>query len=593
MRLRMMHAILMSSLAASAGPAAPGYWPAFDGRLLDFQEFGPERRVEDFNSITSQIEESYAMLEYKQRRFGFDWNSLKADYLKKISDEFVGQQEFQELVQEFVSKLGDAHTGPILFRDAMLNGFTLSTLGFKTGRAIHDGRPVAKVVKVYEQLFRDRAENALPIRQGDLILRLDGRAVETVVNEDLIRVRNLGQSESSLTAGFAALSIRPNLFYGRLPSGDARLELIRDGKEITVVLPWIKTEPEALVAGEEKKEASLSRKIVKVDENGSFVTEQRLGSKAKWPFGVHGQVPRQLQTQLFYNEEARLNQLLGTEVDSDSPAEASDIEIEGLKFKLISSAKGLLAVYRIEDFFWSRLTCQSVYKEDGFEVSRCDALTGEKYAKAFHRLQSLGVKGLVLDLRSNGGGILHFGYELARAFVAGSVPSHLATLRLTEEWMSQFRFLSQSEYIPVSRRAGYKSVYETLQLDASRGQAYSTPVSITGSNYLSGVDKPWAGPTFLLVDEMCASMCDIFATHMQDLKVAKVIGKQTMGAGGNVIPGNVTPHSKIFLTLTASMMHRLDGSTIENEGATPDYQVESTVGSDFWKEVTRYVENNI
>jgi len=60
---------------------------------------------------------------------------------------------------------------------------------------------------------------------------------------------------------------------------------------------------------------------------------------------------------------------------------------------------------------------------------------------------------------------------------------------------------------------------------------------------------------------------------LQDAGLAKVVGTQTMGAGGNVVNYNQAPNSHFDVRQTESLILRKDGSYIENVGVTPDVVV--------------------
>jgi len=76
--------------------------------------------------------------------------------------------------------------------------------------------------------------------------------------------------------------------------------------------------------------------------------------------------------------------------------------------------------------------------------------------------------------------------------------------------------------------------------------------------------------TVLMVNEMCASMCDIFTGILQDNKLAKVFGMQTMGAGGNVTTHFQAPNSGVSIQQTESLIVRSNGEYLENNGVKPD-----------------------
>lgn len=77
----------------------------------------------------------------------------------------------------------------------------------------------------------------------------------------------------------------------------------------------------------------------------------------------------------------------------------------------------------------------------------------------------------------------------------------------------------------------------------------------------------------LLVNEMCASSCDIFAGVLQDNKMATIVGQRTMGAGGNVVSYWQAPNSNMDVRQVESLVVRTNGQYIENVGVTPDVEM--------------------
>jgi C-terminal processing protease CtpA/Prc len=587
------------AIAATITVVSCGRTVAPKSELKDYQEFSLQQRLDDFNYITGIFDEYYAMLEYKEQRFGFNWTNLKSEYLKRISADGLSRTEFAKIMQELVAQVKDAHTSASFLRDALSEGMEIkiATLGFSTTREIKDGKNIAKVSSVYQKFFSSRDE--APVKAGDILVSLNGRDIDAVVKEDLIKYRDLGQSESNLTMSYGmGLTNRWNIFNPELPSGEVVAKIKRGDTVFDVKLNWVKASLSDLIvnqeSGSDNKTKSI-RQIVDVRQDGTFIVQERKTG----PFLPGSLLPasdnvKSLKMRLAYQNEVAMSKLLGSVPGEDYPASSTDIEAEGLKFKLINSEKGLLASYRVEDFVFSRFLCGTpVEISEGFSVATCKALTGEDYAKAFVKLKALGVKALVLDLRSNGGGFLDAGYELMRAFFKSSFELNKASLRLNEEWVGDMRYAANSEYVPVAVRDAYAQTVKTLEADIAANKKLSSPVSIMGLNAAPGVETAWEGKTYVIVDEMCASMCDIFSTLMQDHKRATILGKQSMGAGGNVIGFAPSPHMKMAVSQTASVMYRLDGSIIENEGVKPDSAMEVTVGDDFWSKVLATVTREL
>ena len=560
--------------------------PQPNAQLEDFREFTEPLMVEDFHWITGIFEEYYGMLEYKEERLGFNWEDLKAEYLNRIITEQPNHEDYAGIIQEFVARMEDAHTRTTLYRDAYVEGMKLkvSTLGFATERAFVSENDIVRVNRIFEKVVG--STKRFPIKVGDELISINDRSTEAMIKEDILRYRNLGQKESNKTMGAAYLTNRLNTMFAHLPKGKADVKVKRGDKTFTIQLEWLKVDASDLRAQSE----SNHQEIVSIEADGSFIIKENSTLSNDISSASYQNIPQTFRQEIFMNPDASFLKTLSTSPGKDYSSDHQDFTSGDLKFKLFETDQGLSAIYRVEDFMFSRMLCKPMFQSGGFAFSACKPLMGEDYGKAFSNLKKIGVKNLVLDLRSNGGGALSLGYELVRAFSPSGLEGNLVRVRLNEEWVGRFKSIAESPHVDVATKKAFEGYYATIQEDIKTSARMSSKVSITGRNYLYGVDKHWDGDTFILVDEMCASMCDIFSTLMQDHGLAKVIGKQSMGAGGNVIGFQESPHAKIGISQTASIMYRLDGSVIENEGVKPDLPLESTVGSTFWRSVKSFIE---
>lgn len=154
--------------------------------------------------------------------------------------------------------------------------------------------------------------------------------------------------------------------------------------------------------------------------------------------------------------------------------------------------------------------------------------------KEIIRLKNLGVKGLVLDLRNNGGGSLKTVVEMAGLFIQ-------------EGPIVQVRSMDKK------------------------------------SKILRDKDRSiiWEGPLVILVNEFSASASEILAAAMQDYKRAIIIGsKQTYGKGTvqNVLDLNRMVKSNTngdlgALKFTTQKYYRINGGSTQLEGVKSDIVV--------------------
>lgn len=135
-------------------------------------------------------------------------------------------------------------------------------------------------------------------------------------------------------------------------------------------------------------------------------------------------------------------------------------------------------------------------------------------------LRNEGIDGLIVDLRSNGGGSLQEADSLTGLFV-GPGP--------------------------------------TVQVKAARRRP---------NVYSSGVDQvAWDGPMAVMVNRLSASASEIFAGAIQDYGRGIVIGSQTFGKG---TVQTLIPLNRGQLKLTAAKFYRVSGESTQHQGVTPD-----------------------
>jgi len=150
------------------------------------------------------------------------------------------------------------------------------------------------------------------------------------------------------------------------------------------------------------------------------------------------------------------------------------------------------------------------------------------------RLKEEGIKGLVLDLRNNGGGSLPAVVDMAGLFIKDG---------------------------PIVQVRSTDQPKEVLK---DRDKSIS-----------------WDGPLVILVNEISASASEIMAAAMQDYKRAIIIGgKQTYGKGTvqNVIDlnnmlRNNTSGDLGALALTRQKYYRINGGSVQLEGVKSDVKV--------------------
>jgi carboxyl-terminal processing protease len=198
------------------------------------------------------------------------------------------------------------------------------------------------------------------------------------------------------------------------------------------------------------------------------------------------------------------------------------------------------------------ITVQSVKAkmvEPGYgwiHVRQFQERTGEDLVKALKTLYKDGdLKGLVLDLRDDPGGLLHNAVAVSAIFLPADVLVVYTDGRIPE---SKMRLTASREHY-------------------LRGRG--------GPDYLKEVP---AGaktvPMTVLINAGSASASEIVAGALQDHKRATLIGQQTFGKGS--VQSVLQLGQNIALKLTTARYYTPNGRSIQAKGIEPDFAVEQT-----------------
>ena len=155
-------------------------------------------------------------------------------------------------------------------------------------------------------------------------------------------------------------------------------------------------------------------------------------------------------------------------------------------------------------------------------ISNFSEGTGKEFKTALHELENENMKGLILDLRQNPGGVIASCVEVAREIVpAGPIVS-------------------------VIQRDGTKEVY------------------------MSDLEKP-KFPIVVLLDQNSASASELLSGALQDTKAAVVVGMKSYGKGSvqTVIP----MFRDDGLKLTIAKYYTPNGRSIDGVGIVPDFEI--------------------
>jgi C-terminal processing protease CtpA/Prc len=192
-------------------------------------------------------------------------------------------------------------------------------------------------------------------------------------------------------------------------------------------------------------------------------------------------------------------------------------------------------------------------------------------------IEDKGLKGLVIDLVDNSGGSLIHGMRMLNMLRQKSIQFPSLQVRLNNNWINAFK--SQAAFgTDDYSRAIARRVLRDLEQDLQNGKTLSRPFSVRVlDNFF--LQNPSYGlkedvKIVVLVNEFCVSMCDIFASVIQENGLGTLVGQRTMGGGGNVVQHGLSPISKMGLALTESLVLSPKGTYLEDQGVTPEVFVD-------------------
>ncbi len=538
-------------------------------------KLSPEQRVDEINWVISKFEHNYAPLEYKQKLHNFSWEQKKAEFRERAAAD-ISNDKLRVLIQEFVGLFADAHTSPQNMLEMRPGVMEVAYLGFAGFRFNDNGNDVLYVQNLLPTF--ESSSTSFPLKVGDKISKVDGQGVYEFVKARC--PRNLGQDESNKTAFIPDLAILSSGSCTLPESPNVVLTLLRDGEEVVISLPWIRRDYFAFVEEQQRaaKDAAESDEEDNADseDNGSRESDEGIFAERLKPWNLDRYF-KYLSNRLIltnnvvddfsvkYISSKMLFAPITATTDDDCTDDQCDdekdfIKIPNQSFKtmVVNHPKALVGYIKIESF-----------------MPETDK-QAEHFKKALDTLEALGVRALVIDLADNGGGSLEYGLELAGFLKASNSSEPALEVRLNDNWLNAAQsaaLFSENDSVKElwSRR------YQQLKKDSVNGRWLSERFHISEFNLAPRPANQDATNVVLMVNEMCASMCDIFTADLKDNGIATIIGKKTMGAGGNVTQHAFSPRLNYLLSQTESLIVRANGEYLENKGVEVDVPYEPTL----------------
>jgi len=243
---------------------------------------------------------------------------------------------------------------------------------------------------------------------------------------------------------------------------------------------------------------------------------------------------------------------------------------------LIEKAEGLRSV--MPQFYLAKKISEDIGYIRIFSFNLPREMATIDFINEFLRLMmQLPRKGLIIDVRGNGGG---------RIPAAESLLQLLTHRKITPE---PYQFISSPLTLEMTRRTTWLNSWtSSLSESVATGSSFSRGFSITTSDEANNLGQQYHGPVILITDALCYSATDLFAAGFQDHQIGRILGIDgNTGAGG----ANVWEHSILkdilagskyeLKALPSSLNMRVSirrnvrvgeyaGTPIEDLGITPD-----------------------
>lgn len=184
----------------------------------------------------------------------------------------------------------------------------------------------------------------------------------------------------------------------------------------------------------------------------------------------------------------------------DFIVERKEVEVPTIEYEMLSNKIGYIA------------------------VSEFDEITSEQFKNAVDTLEKQGEKGLIIDLRNNGGGL----YDTAVTMLERMLPKGLLVYQEDKYGNKQEEFAEKKDQF----------------------------------------DKP----LIILVNENTASASEIFAGAIQDYGTGTIVGMKTFGKG--IVQSVIPLYDESAVKLTVAKYYTPKGRNIHGIGIEPDVEVE-------------------
>ncbi len=577
---------------------------------------GPRRtltqseKMADMYWMYSKFDQNYAPREMKEALHSFNYEEIKKQYLEKASNATTNE-EFYQVMMQFVAEFKDAHTSADIPLSNLPGRSKIAYLGF-TGTRIKNYYHVKKLLPTIQ------AGSNYPIKVDDQILKIDGIPMLDFVDSKLIKNRNLGLKQANYSALMGKAFTRRSFFETFPEKQDVVLTIKRAGVEQEVTLPWIikdfvtfrneqtkaTQKTQAAIHGANYKLNITDTDFQKVESLASLIALKAVSLekvtsilKSNKDFdSIYQNVFENLENfelQDSFKRQKEIN--VWTFVDlihaylEPVKLTSTDTITEMRKTRYLPTIAHHVPHTKTYKAYTTMVETEGktikigVIRLHSFSPGGSEPEIINEFKKTLKYFMDWGVEKVIIDLLDNGGGSLTLGTKLAQAMSSKKIDLPTIQLKINETWLDNFEQKSLSAPSDSEKEIARRT-FQTLLDRSQKSRILSQdlpvtalfPLQVHANTELKVKDKVYPFDFLLLVNEMCASMCDIFTAMIQDNNLGTIMGSKTMGAGGNVTSHMQAPNSGLIIRQTESLLvrSREQKDYLENNGVEPDVKIE-------------------
>ena len=532
-------------------------------KSLALREQSKQESLEDLEQLSQLVENHYAPLEYKERRFGYKWKDLVAKHRDMIQNSKSDAESFG-ILKKLLRNLEDGHVGIYTLVGKPSIG-TSHSLPFDVD-AIGNGFYISK-------LEHPSIEKEIDIAVGDEVVEIGSDSPESLLN-NIKKYESMGNELSDRRLAMF-LTKRPLYMVDIAPkSARVTVKLKRNDKffersffwqtgilENEFLKSYFKPQGNSHLNSETNSELNSFTKM-SLEKNLPSAYLRKVDDEIPFFYGKPLSEKYSLK-RVFPNRET--------------------LEKNGLP----ASKKGpnhFAAIYKYKGKNYL-LIRQPSYMPENMEESLA------WYKSVLEDYEPF-VEGLAIDQTQNPGGMVMYANEFVSLFAKNNSRGLAFHYKADKKWLATFiRVLANvalmkdgAQGIQIMK-ASVENAYKGIEDSYDRNEKV-TAEAFTLFNYpfLNNKHKAYfTKPIVMLIDENAGSCGDLVPLLMQKNGLARLYGQKTMGLGGNVEAVGVLPHSQAALRLTRSLFRfddgvdkkylpdgKLDSEFVENNGVSPD-----------------------